>query len=348
MSRFWPEKEYFALIQAFSPKVTLIVPFRNEAKNILKLSLNIKKLSYSNLEILLIDDHSEDGSFQLLEKCFQVKTTIQVLQSLHKGKKSALEYGVNMAAGELILCTDSDCDFPEFWIEKMILPFQDPKVQLVAGAVLVEKNGEFLEMFQSLDWASILLMTKYSFARKEPLMCSGANLVYRKAAFEQVNGYEGNREYASGDDEFLLKKIFKMYGAEACCYLASLETLVKTTAEPTWRALINQRVRWASKWKTHLAISHVLSAVAAFLIQLIWIGSFYLISLGGKGVLAFGLVWLVKVTAEKVSLGKVLKSMDREPSNISLLQTSLVHPFYVVRVGLGALRGKFTWKGRGN
>lgn len=348
MSRFWPKKGDLSPNQVFSPAVTLLVPFRNEAENISNLCINLMNLRYPNLEILMIDDHSEDDSFQLLEKCFQGKINIKILQSPERGKKSALEHGVSLASGEIILCTDADCQFPEFWIESMVISFNNPNVQLVAGAVLVDKNGEFLELFQSLDWASILLLTNYSFTKKEPLMCSGANMAYRKEAFEKVNGYEGNREFASGDDEFLLKKIRKMYGAEAFHYLASSGSLVRTLPEPTWQALINQRVRWASKWKAHFSISHALSASGAFLTQLVWIGSFYLISLGAKGILAFGLVWLVKIAAERLSLGRVLKSLDRKLGNVTFLQTSFVHPFYVLRVGMGALSGKFTWKGRWN
>jgi len=348
VSRFWTSIKNEPVNQAFIPAVTLIIPFRDEAKNIPSLSLNLKKLKYPGLEILLIDDHSDDDSFQLLDKSFEENQNFKVIRSDRKGKKSALEYGVKIASGQIILCTDADCGFPEDWVEHMILPFQNPKVQLVAGAVMVEGNGKFIEAFQSLDWASILLMTKYTFAQKEPLMCSGANLAYRKEAFQKVNGYEGNRDFASGDDEFLLKKIHKMYGKEACFYLSSPDILVITKPEPNWQALINQRVRWASKWKAHFSLSHAMSAAGVFLMQLIWIGSIFLIFLGGRGVLAFGLVWLIKVFAEKLSLGKVLKNLDKQQSNLSIFQTSFVHPFYVLRVGIGALNGKFTWKGRGN
>lgn len=347
MSRFWSGKEDSAQLQAFFPAVTLIIPFRNEAKNIPNLSLNLKKLRYPNLHILLIDDHSEDASFEFLEKCFEGNTTIQILRSHLIGKKAALEFGVKMAAGEIILCSDADCVFPEFWVEKMVFAFQNPQVQLVAGVVMVEEKDDFLAVFQALDWASILLTTKYSFVKNKPLMCSGANLAYRKTAFEQVKGYEGNRDFASGDDEFLLKKILKKYGADACCYLSSGDVLVSTKPEPTWTALLNQRVRWASKWKAHASFSHALSAVAAFLTQAIWIGSLFLIFLGGKGLLAFGFVWLIKIAAEKLSLGKVLRSLGRQPSMFAIMQTAVVHPFYVLRVGSGALSGKFTWKGRG-
>lgn len=348
MGRFWSIKSDKSPNQTFIPKVTLLIPFRNEAKSIDRLSSNIKKLNYPNLEVLLIDDHSEDISFELLQESLRKNENVQIVRSEKTGKKRALEFGVNEAKSQIILCSDADCEFSEFWVEKMVLPFQEPKVQLVAGTVLTERGAGFLEAFQTLDWASILLLTNYSFVHQNPLMCSAANLAYRKGAFEQVNGYEGNREFASGDDEFLLKKIHKEYGRGACLYLTSAETLVKTKPEPTWDSLINQRVRWASKWKAHFSFSHALSAAGAFLTQLIWIGSAYLVFLGAKGIVAFGLVWLIKIAAEKLSLGKVLKMLDAQPSNISMLQTSLVHPFYVLRVGIAALSGKFTWKGREN
>lgn len=348
MGRFWSINSDKSRNQTFIPTVTLLIPFRNEAKNIERLSANIKRLNYSNLEVILIDDHSEDDSYELLKKSLKKNENVKILRSEKTGKKRALEFGVNAAKSQIILCSDADCEFSEFWVEKMVLPFQEPKVQLVAGPVLTEERAGFLEAFQILDWASILLLTNYSFIHQNPLMCSAANLAYRKEAFEQVNGYDGNLEFASGDDEFLLKKIHAEYSKGACLYLTSVESLVKTKPELTWDSLINQRVRWASKWKAHFSISHALSAAGAFLTHLIWIGSIYLVFLGAKGIIAFGLVWLIKIAAEKLSLGKVLETLGAQPSNITLLQISLVHPFYVLRVGIAALSGKFTWKGREN
>ena len=348
MSRFWSERQNFVVENPLLRSVTLIVPFRNEAANIPDLVSNLLKISYKNLEILLVDDHSTDGSADLLRKDLKDKHEVKILRSLNNGKKSALEYGVNAASGQIILCTDADCSFPELWIEKMITPFQNPAVQLVAGAVMVQGTDKFLDVFQSIDWASILLTTNYSFAIKRPLMCSGANLAYRREAFLQVNGYDGNREIKSGDDEFLLKKIHITYGEESCFYFSSSEVLVTTKPEVSWHALINQRVRWASKWRAHFSVLHALSAILAFGSQLVWLGSLFLIPFGKKGMLVFGLVWLMKVSAEKLSLGKVLESIGRKPTILSILKTSFVHPIYVLQTGIGAVRGKFMWKGREN
>ena len=179
-------------------------------------------------------------------------------------------------------------------------------------------------------------------------MCSGANLAYRRGAFLQVNGYEGNREIKSGDDEFLLKKIHKTYGEESCFYSSSSDVLVTTKPEVSWHALISQRVRWASKWRAHFSFLHALSAILAFVSQLVWLGSLFLIPFGAKGMWVFGLVWLMKVTAEILGLGKVLKSIGKTPTFLSILKTSFVHPIYVFQTGIGAVSGKFTWKGREN
>ncbi len=336
----------FSSIRSFSPQVTLIIPFRNERKNLPNLLVNLTKLQYPNLEILLIDDHSEDGSPGLLAA--QNLPRVSILHSLSPGKKSALEFGVKQARGEIVICTDADCSFSKYWVENMVSPFQKNDIKLVAGPVLVGDERRFLDKFQLLDWASIVLMTSYSFERKKPLMCSGANLAYRKEAFERVQGYEGNRHLSSGDDEFLLKKIYKTYGADSCVYLTSPQVLVCTKPEPTWRALIQQRVRWVSKWKAHSSFIHSFSAIAALLIQVIWAGSFYLLSKGMWGILVFGGIWLLKALAENHSLGKVLQSFSRVLDSVSALRISLLHPFYVVRVALGALRGKFIWKGREN
>ncbi|MEP2349852.1 MAG: glycosyltransferase, partial [Algoriphagus sp.] len=185
MSRFWLQKPNSSLNQAFFPKVTLIIPFRNEVLNIPTLSESLSRLRYPNLQVLLIDDHSEDLSFQYLEKWFEGNDTVEVLSSSLPGKKAAVEFGVKRASGEIILCSDADCIFPELWVQGMVLPFQNPEIQLVAGPVMVEERRGFLPAFQSLDWASILLMSAYSFAGKKPLMCSAANLAYRKTAFQK-------------------------------------------------------------------------------------------------------------------------------------------------------------------
>lgn len=330
------------------PSLTLLIAFRNELDNLPKLVEELLKIDFLGLKIILVDDQSEDGSFVFLKEKLQSDQRISIVKSPGIGKKRAIQFGVKVAETELILCSDADCTFPADWVFKMAQPFSDPKIQLVAGPVISQGDATFFQRFQQIEWSSILLLTQYFFYQKQPIMCSGANLTYRKSAFEAVNSYDQNWQHLSGDDEFLLKKIARHFGAGSCEYLPFRESLVFTKAQNSFPLLLNQRVRWAGKWKVHRDPLHVLPAVFSFFVQLVWLGSVFLLGFGLWGKLAFILVWIGKSGAEKIALGKVLKSLRLDFSLFDFLKTGIIHPFYVIFIGLGSVWGKFIWKGRSN
>lgn len=347
LAKKWPKSNQGLVSEDFHRSVTLIIPFRNERSNLHALSSELKKLVDSNLEILLIDDHSEDGSVELLADLVKGIQGVQILRSPETGKKEALDFGIFQAQGEIILTSDADCKFPDHWVKKMTDSFRQPEIRLVAGPVVSEYKGAgFFEKFQQIEWYSILLLTQVSFSQKQPLMCSGANLAFRKKAFEEVKGYSGNENWLSGDDEFLLKKVIGRFGPESCVYLPVREVLVSTNPQENWRDLVRQRIRWAGKWKAHRSFSHAFSAIFAFLAQLIWLGSIFLFAQNENTLAFFGGIWVIKILAEKVSLGKVGSALGHKPSIGYFILTSLIHPFFVVWIGLGTLFIKVRWKGR--
>ena len=77
-------------------------------------------------------------------------------------------------------------------------------------------------------------------------MCNGANLAYTKQAFEEVNGFKGIDNIASGDDMLLMHKIYQRY-PEKVLFLKSTEVIVQTAPMQTLKDFFNQRIRWASK-----------------------------------------------------------------------------------------------------
>lgn len=348
MAKKWPIGSPESNVIGEIPSVTLVIPVRNEMGNLEVLVSEIQRLDYVKLRILVIDDQSEDGSFSCFKEKLKQDDRVIVLKSPGAGKKSALEFGVANTQTELILCSDADCSFPKDWVKKMVEPFGDPDIQLVCGPVISEAQQTFLQRFQQIEWASVLLVTQYFFSRKKPLMCSGANLAYRKSAFAAVDGYDQNKQYLSGDDEFLLKKIVAKFGSESCKYLPYAENLVITAPQPDFSHLINQRVRWAGKWRSHRDWAHVFSAVISFLIQWIWLGSVLLFGFGEVGVVVFLIVWLGKTAAERIALGRILLGFGFRLAIFDFIKSGMIHPFYVWKVGIGALRGKFEWRGRSN
>ncbi|NVJ86251.1 MAG: glycosyltransferase [Algoriphagus sp.] len=333
-------------IKVLEEKVSLLVPIRNESENLPELVRHLEKIEYSLLEVIFIDDQSSDGSKSLLENLILEKPFWKVLSSDGIGKKAALQKGISQAKGSIIVTTDADCDFNSNWLSVLLSPFSNSMVQLVAGPVMIQEMNSLLSYFQQLDWASIQLLTGVSFAKKSPLMCSGASLAFRRSAFETVEGYRGNENWLSGDDEFLLKKIVERFGPESVFYCPSKDVLVHTKGEETLKALLNQRIRWAGKWKAHQSIRHGLSAFAVFGVQLVWIGSLGLIFLTPLGWAWAVLVWGIKAISEKVALGAIASFYGYAVPGWAFISTSLLHPFYSIRVGIGAILGNYSWKGR--
>lgn len=332
------------------PKVTVLVPFRNEQQNITASFQNLKALQFPDLEIIWIDDFSDDHSSLILMGLIGAElspmVSMRLLQSKGPGKKAALTTGLKLSKGEIILTTDADSIVPMHWVWQMTAPFTNPKIRLVAGPVMTKNGSSFFQKFQQIEWASILAVTQMTFHLKKPLMCSGANLAYRKSAFLEVQGYQGNFQHLSGDDEFLLKKIIAKFGANSTVYLSAKENLVYTQGAGKWSELFQQRIRWASKWNANPSILHVFASITPFILQLVFLCSAGLLFLGKTGLVIFVFFWLAKLISERIVLGAVLGAYQMHPKIIYFMLTSLAHPFYVLITGLGVLRGKYEWKGR--
>jgi cellulose synthase/poly-beta-1,6-N-acetylglucosamine synthase-like glycosyltransferase len=79
-------------------------------------------------------------------------------------------------------------------------------------------------------------------------MANGANLAYRKQAFETVSGFAGNAHLASGDDMFLVQKVeARRWPGSVVISQKPCEATVQTKAAPDLRAFWHQRLRWGTK-----------------------------------------------------------------------------------------------------
>ena len=89
--------------------------------------------------------------------------------------------------------------------------------------------------------------TAGSAALGNPVMCNGANLLYRKDAWKEAEGYLKNMGFASGDDQFLMMRTRKTYGKHSVVFNNDREAIVSTRAMGTLRDFLQQRIRWVSK-----------------------------------------------------------------------------------------------------
>src|SRR5579859_460690 len=282
--------------------LSVVVPFRNEEDNLEALirSLSDQDLSGEKWEVIFVNDHSTDGSFQKIQqsKNFAASVTIASLSN-ETGKKAALAHGVALAQGDVIVTTDADCACPEGWLRNIGLFFQDSTVNMAIGMVALEDERTFFSQWQSMEFASVMGSTVASIGWGKPLMCNGANLAFRKKNFEEVNGYLGNVHIPSGDDEFLMRKILQRH-PNSIRLMNSAEAVVVTRPQASWTEFLSQRIRWASKWKSNPSGPAKLLAIFIFLIQASWVLLFFVFP--GLGLTTSLIVLSLKITADLIFL----------------------------------------------
>jgi cellulose synthase/poly-beta-1,6-N-acetylglucosamine synthase-like glycosyltransferase len=335
------------------PKISVIIPFRNEKENILR-SLNCcEKLNYpeDKLEIIYINDFSDDGSDKLLKDNI-TKSYIKVINTIEANKnlsfkKRAITYAIDQSSGDIIVTTDADCTFDADWLQPFVKVFNDKNIGFVTGLVRFEYKDDLFTKMQALEFASLVITGGALINNNEPIMCNAANLAYRKKLFYEVGGYDGNLNISSGDDVYLMHKILKR-GKHQILFLTDEKSVVTTNPTRNLKEFYNQRKRWASK---SLYYNDSFLIAKLFLIFLFY---FNFIILSGLSIFSFSYfillisIWLLKILTESlVMFTGLLKFYKKDKILLRyLIIAEIFHIPYIILSAIGGAFGKFDWKGR--
>lgn len=124
--------------------VSVIVPIYNADKYIEDCILSILNQTYQNLEIILVDDGSEDKSPQLCDSFAEKDTRIKVIHKKNEGVSAARNTGVDICKGEFIVFVDADDMLDLDILERAVLSFDDKSVIYQWGYVLFDEKKEIL------------------------------------------------------------------------------------------------------------------------------------------------------------------------------------------------------------
>ena len=261
------------LADADLPSVTVIVPARNEEDTIGPCVDSILATDYpaDRLEVIVVDDDSSDRTAEVVRA--RMVTTpalavagdvppdgaggdgrlrlVQIPENRRRDrahKKRAIEKAITHARGEIILTTDADCLVPSGWPRAMAAQFEGAEVAFVSGPVryrVEAGDGPFVR-FQALDFFGLMICGAGGIGIGRPNLANGANVGYRREAFEALGGFSGIDHVTSGDDELLMQKI--AYGTPLDVrFCADPAAVVVTEPVRGLRAFLHQRKRWASK-----------------------------------------------------------------------------------------------------
>ncbi len=357
--REWSRLPEWTVPVHFQPatSVSILIPARNEAANIAACLHAILNQHYPKalLEIIVINDHSTDETANII---LQLQTLHPNLRLLHLAdfvngvplnayKKKALEIGVAHARGELIVTTDADCLAQPNWLLLLTSLYEMQRPHCIAAPVNFHGEKNLLERFQSLDYAGTMVLTGAGIHARTFRLSNGANLAFSKATFEEVQGYEGINQIASGDDMLLVHKIAARY-PDGVAFLKNPGATVFTKAKPSWPEFWQQRIRWATKSTAYsegritMIVAMVFFYCCNILLSLLLL-PFYGWQMAGIFIISL----MLKLYWDGKLLHTACRYFHKEALMRSFLPAQLLHIGYIIVIGiLGNVVKNYTWKGR--
>ncbi|MFG6687257.1 glycosyltransferase [Mariniflexile sp. HNIBRBA6329] len=337
-------------------KFSVVIPFRNETDNLPALLKTIRSLEYPKelFEVIFVDDASEDNSIEIIknfinERSFDdAQINIRVISNERKTnspKKDAITTAIIQAKNEWIITTDADCLLPKYWLDSFDAYIQKNNVQCIASPVTYVIKNSFLDRFQLLDLFSLQGVTMGGFGINRPFLCNGANFAYTKTLFNELNGFDGNTHTASGDDIFMLEKVAKKHPKQLHYLKCELAT-VFTKTQPTWNALLSQRVRWAAKTSAYNNWFGKLTGLVVLLMNALIIALLTLTVVGIFNLKVFIYLVIIKFNIDFFLIYKSAMFFNQKGVLKSFIVSFIYYPFFSVYVAFISMFSSYKWKGR--
>ncbi len=332
------------------PKVLIVCTARNEGKNLVFFLQNIAKQTFKNFTLTLYDDDSHDNTWDVIVS-YQSQLPLlahKLVRAYNESpKKAAITHAIASNPDcELVVCTDADCTFSSDWIGGWVNAYLRENFEFASGLVSIYPVRSLREGIQSLELASLMVISAGTLRMGVPTMANGANMAFRREAFLKISGYQGNESVISGDDEFLLFKMQKHFPSKVR-FILDAKVALKTTAQESWSSLISQKQRWASKWKKNQSLVKIGLALLVFVCNL----SLILLGIAGfifgKHILnlLINLV-IIKLSADFLITFVSTKLTGNQSAMRYFFLSFFIYPFYVLIIAILANAKTYHWKGR--
>lgn len=177
-----------------SPKIAVIIPARNEAKNIATVLNSLRNQTYKNFETLVIDDHSIDATRIIAENLNVRVLASEALPQGWMGKSFALHQGVKATDSDLLLFIDADCNLAPELIESLAGEYE--KTQ---GIVSIQPYHKTKQLYENLSSVFNLIGALGAKLSKPSGQAFGPCLMISRADYKNIGGHEAIKEQVLED-----------------------------------------------------------------------------------------------------------------------------------------------------
>ncbi|MGX5914769.1 glycosyltransferase family 2 protein [Aliidiomarina sp. Khilg15.8] len=265
------------------PAVSVLVPAYNEESTIVDALQSLLQLDYSEFEIIVINDGSNDNTLQQLLTSFQMQPwphvyrdkiateqvrglyrssrypQLWVIDKANGGKADALNAGINLSRYALFCGIDADSVLQRDSLQRVMMPFLEDRDTVAAGGTVRILNGSeirngflretrlpktWLPRLQIVEYLRAFLFGRMGWSPLNALLIvSGAFGVFRKTTVIDAGGYQRD---TIGEDMELITRIHMMLRRQRKRYRITFvpDPVCWTEAPEDIATLRNQRIRW--------------------------------------------------------------------------------------------------------
>lgn len=219
--------------------VSVLIPAFNEARVIEQSVRRVLDSTMVELEVIVIDDGSKDETSAIVARAFADEPRVRLLTLENGGKAQALNRGLELAGGEVVIALDADTQFEPETITRLARWFADPAIGAVAGNAKVGNRHNLVTRWQAVEYVTAQNLERRALAPFDAIMVvPGAVGAWRRAALDSVGGYPVD---TLAEDQDLTIAI------QRAGWRVSYDTaaVAWTEAPESFAALSKQRYRWA-------------------------------------------------------------------------------------------------------
>ncbi|HKP05101.1 MAG TPA: glycosyltransferase [Chthoniobacterales bacterium] len=224
----------------FAEPISIIVAAFNEEKVIAETLRTLLATDYAGeLEVIVVDDGSADGTAREVEKFATTDQRVRLLRQPNRGKARALQRGLAAMRSGIAVFLDADTHCQRNTLRRLVEPFSDGGVGGVSGHAKVGNLRTFIARCQALEYTCGFNLDRRAYTRWNCMtVVPGAISAIRKTAIDDAGGLSLETLAEDTDLTLTLHK-----RGQRMVYVP--EAIAWTEAPETVRTLARQRFRWA-------------------------------------------------------------------------------------------------------
>ncbi len=225
--------------------LSVIVPLHNERNTIISCIHAIQQIPANDLEIIIVDDGSNDGSRELVQRWFG--RTCRIIQQSNQGKAAALNHGIRASSRPWVCIIDADTVVDPNGIRIILERLNEdvtPPIGAIGGAIRISPDQSWLANMQSIEYqrAFGIGLTAASIVQSVMLI-PGACSIFSRVALEQSGGFR-SPSLAEDMDMIMQIHLSNQRSLSPLRVLMLPHTVAYTEPVEKWQLLRKQRIRW--------------------------------------------------------------------------------------------------------